>query len=180
MASERARKQTVRNLLLSLAVSCLVAFGFYLLLVPKGDGRSAGDAVATQSYSQELGQARRVSPYAVAAPEGLSRDWRATSVTFRKQGDFGTTWHLGFLTPDEEYVGVEQASEKPVPFIEDVTHGARETDRAAERLGEREWKVYDGPERDGLVSQEDGVTTVVTGTAPMRDLKTMAAAITLR
>ncbi|WP_419997499.1 DUF4245 domain-containing protein [Streptomyces boninensis] len=178
MASERARKQTVRNLLLSLAVSCLVAFAFYLLLVPKGEGRDAGDAVGTISYTQELGQAKRVSPYPVVVPQGLGKEWRPTSVTFRKEGeDYGTTWHLGFLTPDDEYVGVEQADEKPVPFIEDKTHGARETDRAAERLGGRDWKVYDGPERDGLVHQEDGVTTVVSGTAPMKDLKKMAAAL---
>jgi hypothetical protein len=172
VANSRAGKQTVRNLVLSLAVACAGAAVMYWLFVPHDTDK---DPVKEISYAQELVQARRAAPYPVAAPEGLGKGWRATSVTYQGTGDHGVTWHLGFVTADEEYVAVEQGSKKPAAFIDTVTQQAEKTGR--ERVAGQEWERYEGSEYDALVRTEAGVTTVVTGRAPMSRLTEMAAAL---
>ncbi|HEX5567988.1 MAG TPA: DUF4245 domain-containing protein [Streptomyces sp.] len=164
--------QTVRDMVLSILVIGLGA-GFLYLLSPHGDSQ---DPVRPVTYDTELTTARRAAPYPVAAPEGLPESWRATSVRYRAQGEHGTVWHLGFLDPDNEYAAVEQSDGRPDEFVEQVTHGARRTDRTQTVDGE-EWARYEGSKYDALVRQEPGVTTVVTGTAPFGRLAELAAAL---
>lgn len=173
--AEQRNNRSMRNLVGSLAVTCAVAGLLYLVLLPRGEGEDGAGAMEI-SYSQELGQARRVAPYAVSAPEGLPDGWRATSVTYDGEGSHGSTWHLGFVTPDDEYVAVEQGSEKPDRFISSVTQEARKADGARSVDGER-WERYEGPKYDALVRREKGVTTVVTGTGTFDQLAEMAAAL---
>jgi hypothetical protein len=165
--------RTVRNLVGALTITCGVALVVYFGAIPReGDGNE----MAAVSYSQELGQARRAAPFPVVAPVGLPDDWRANSVTYRGTGDHGTTWHLGFVTPDDEYVAVEQGSEKPDRFIRKVTHDARPTGETRQVAGE-EWVQYRGRTYDALVHKGDGVTTVVTGTGSVQQMERMAAAL---
>src|SRR5690606_5378385 len=118
---------------------------------------------------------RRAASYPVAAPEGLPKTWKATSVRYR--GEEGEAWHLGFHTPEGEYIGVEQSTRKPVLFIEEATQGAEKTDVTQEINGET-WTRYDGDHYDALVLEgKDGATTVVTGTAPFGQLAKMAQAL---
>ncbi|WBB63428.1 DUF4245 domain-containing protein [Streptomyces sp. WMMC500] len=165
--------RTVRNLVGALTVTCGVSLIVYWGVLPReGDGNEL-EAV---SYSQELGQARRAAPFPVVAPVGLPDDWRANSVTYRATGDHGTTWHLGFVTSDDEYVAVEQGSEKPDRFIRSVTQHARPTGDNRPVAGE-EWAHYQGKSYDALVLKGEDVTTVVTGTASLEQMEQMAAAL---
>lgn len=165
--------RTVRNLVGSLTVTCGVSLIVYWGVLPReGDGNEM-EAV---SYSQELGQARRSAPFPVVAPVGLPDDWRANSVTYRGTGDHGATWHLGFVTPDDEYVAVEQGSKKPDSFIRKVTQNARATGESSQVAGE-EWAHYEGREYDALVFKDDSVTTVVTGTGSREQMERMASAL---
>ncbi|WP_407560841.1 DUF4245 domain-containing protein [Streptomyces sp. 184] len=171
--ADRNSMRTVRNLVGALAVTCGVSLVVYWGVIPReGDGNE----MAAVSYSQELGQARRAAPYPVVAPVGLPDDWRANSVTYRGTGDHGTTWHLGFVTPDEEYVAVEQGSERPDSFVRKVTHEARPTGETRQVAGE-EWARYEGRQYDALVHKGDGVTTVVTGTGSLKQMERVAAAL---
>lgn len=165
--------RTVRNLAGALTVTCGVALVVYFSAIPReGDGNEM-EAV---SYSQELGQARRVAPFPVVAPVGLPDDWRANSVTYRGTGDHGTTWHLGFVTPDDEYVAVEQGSKSSAAFVRKVTHEARPTGESRQVAGE-EWARYEGKSYDALVHEGDGVTTVVTGTGSLAQMERMASVL---
>ncbi|MEU9900650.1 DUF4245 domain-containing protein [Streptomyces phaeochromogenes] len=163
-------KQSVRDMVLSLGLIGIVA-GFIYVFIPNDDSEPPLKRV---DYRVELLTARRAAAYPVAAPEGLSKQWKATSVRF--QGADFDAWHLGFHDPDGEYVAIEQSTQKPVTFIDDASQGAEETNRT-QRIGERSWERYEGAKYDALVLREKGSTTVVTGTASFAQLTKMAEAL---
>lgn len=163
-------KQTVRDMVLSMAAIGVVVAGVYTL-VPHDD---SADPVRPVDYRVELITARRAAPYPVAAPVGLPETWKATSVTYDRQD--GNSWHLGFLDPEREYVAVEQSDGPAEKFVHKVSQRATKTDRTV-RVGGETWQRWEGPKYDALVREEKGATTVITGTAPQKRLAEMAAAL---
>ncbi|MFI9205340.1 DUF4245 domain-containing protein [Streptomyces sp. NPDC053048] len=172
MAGRNPKAQTIRNMLLAMAVVIPVA-GVSYVFIPHDESK---DPVRTVSYRVELDTARRAAPYAVAAPEGLGDGWRATSVSYKPQGAEGSVWHLGFLDPQTQYVAVEQSDGPARPFIDSASQRAEKTGRT-QKVGDVVWQRYEGPKYNALVREERGVTTVVTGTASHERLTEMAAAL---
>lgn len=169
VASKRG-KQTVRDMFLSMMVITAVAGGIYVF-IPHDD---KADPIKAVDFRVELATARRAAPYPVAAPDGLAKDWKSTSVSYeRKAGD---SWHLGFLDPDGRYVAVEQSTTPAKKYVPEVSRDARNTGRTEDVAG-RAWEHWEGPKYDALVLQEKGSTTVVTGSAPKGRLVEMAAAL---
>lgn len=169
----------------SLAVVLLAAFAIYLFVPHDADQ----NPVKTVGYRVELASARRAAPYPVLAPEGLAKRWRATSVSYEGAGPKGAAWHLGFMTPDDQYAAVEQSdAARPAKFLHDVTQGARKTAKTV-RVNGRAWTRYQGAKYDALVRRDAGTsarngtsrtarhTTVVTGTASTAQLTKLAAAL---
>ncbi|WP_225842850.1 DUF4245 domain-containing protein [Streptomyces albus] len=179
MAADKKRgAQTARDMVISLAVIVLAAWVIYLF-VPHDESK---DPVKPVSYRVELASARRAAPYPVAAPQGLPKEWRATSVRYTADGPTGAAWHLGFMTPDNEYAAVEQSDdERPGRFIDEVTQGAEKTGKT-QQAGGTEWTRYTGSKYDALVAKsEDGKSvTVVTGTATFQQLGTLAGSLELK
>ncbi|MBT2390946.1 DUF4245 domain-containing protein [Streptomyces maoxianensis] len=163
-------RQTVRDMLLSMAVIGAVVAVIYVF-IPHDD---KADPIKAVDYRVELVTARRAAPYPVAAPEGLAKGWKPTSVSYK--GTDGHAWHLGFLDPDGEYVAVEQSTAPSRKYIPQVSQQAAKTDRTQQVAGAA-WERWEGPKYDALVHQDKGVTTVVTGTASAQRLAEMAAAL---
>ncbi|WP_185923510.1 DUF4245 domain-containing protein [Streptomyces sp. WAC05374] len=163
-------KQTVRGMFQSMAVICAAA-GVIYLFVPHDD---KADPIRPVDYRVELVTAQRAAPYPVLEPVGLAKDWTPTSVAYDREDS--DAWHLGFLTPDRQYVAVEQSTAPPQKFITQVTHEARDTGRTQQVAG-RAWQRWEGPKYDALVLRDKGVTTVVTGTATPEQLARMATAL---
>lgn len=170
---------TVLDMLRSMAV-VLVLIGAVALITfrPSGD-----EGVRVVGYASELASARVAAPYPVLAPAGLD-GFRATSVRFTATED-GTVWHLGFVSPLEEYVGLDQTDGAQDAFVDDLTEGAAPVggpDGSVE-LGGRTWERYDeGGDTDGervrgLLTEEGGATTLVSGTADWPELEAVAAAL---
>ncbi|GEB52103.1 DUF4245 domain-containing protein [Streptomyces cacaoi] len=151
MAADKKRgAQAVRDMVLSLVVIILAA-GVIYLFVPHDEDDKSNPAVKTVGYGVELKSARRAAPYPVAAPVGLPKEWRATSVHYTADGPKGAAWHLGFMTPDNEYAAVEQGDgPRRTAYIEEVTQGARKTS-ATQRVGDEEWERWKGDKYDALV-----------------------------
>ncbi|MBD0422900.1 DUF4245 domain-containing protein [Streptomyces sp. TRM S81-3] len=174
MAGTNGKQKTARDMVLSLGVIVLAGLVMWVF-IPHDDKEPD---IKRVDYRVELLTARRAAPYPVAAPEGLAKEWKPTSVRYR--GDDFDTWHLGFHTPDGEYVQVQQSTQKPARFIEDATQGAAKTERA-EEIGGRTWTRYTGGRYDALVLQDvdgmKGATTVVAGTGSFEQLADMAAAL---
>ncbi|MFI7009032.1 DUF4245 domain-containing protein [Streptomyces sp. NPDC050145] len=170
----RNGKKTVGSLVLSLGV-CVVAAGTAYVFIPHDDSKEP--PVKRVDYQVELLTARRAASYPVAAPTGLTKEWKATSV--RYDGAANEAWHLGFLDPKGQYVAVEQSTDKPSRFIDDASQGAEETSRT-QRIGDETWQHYKGAKYDALVLKSKGSTTVVTGTAGFGQLTKMAESLELK
>ncbi|MET9803424.1 DUF4245 domain-containing protein [Streptomyces sp. NPDC006368] len=163
-------KRTVRGMFQSMAV-ILAAGGVIYLFIPHDE---KADPIKPVDYRVEMVTAQRAAPYPILAPEGLPKGWMPTSVSYERQN--GDAWHLGFLTPDRQYVAVEQSTAAARKYIGEVSHEAADTGRT-QRVAGQVWQRYEGPKYDALVRREKGVTTVVTGTASPERLAEMAAAL---
>ncbi|WP_394430859.1 DUF4245 domain-containing protein [Streptomyces sp. SGAir0957] len=170
----RNGKKTVGSLVLSLGV-CVAAAGVAYAFIPHDDSKQP--PVKRVDYRIELLTARRAASYPVAAPTGLPKAWKPTSV--RYTGESNEAWHLGFLDPDGQYVAVEQSTDKPARFIDDASQGAEETGRK-QTIDGKEWRRYEGEKYDALVLTEKGSTTLVTGTADFGQLTKMAEALEMK
>ncbi|MGW7418387.1 DUF4245 domain-containing protein [Streptomyces sp. NPDC054863] len=170
VAAAKRGNQKIRDMVLSMAVIGGVVALVYTVIPHDEDA----DPLKTVDYRVELSTAQRSAPYPVLAPQGLSKEWRATSVTYR--GNEGKAWHLGFLDPQKEYVAVEQSTNDPAKYVPKVTLSAKDTGKTQE-AGGRTWQVWKGEKYDALVSTDKGATTVVLGTATDERLAEMAAAL---
>jgi hypothetical protein len=119
-----------------------------------------GDPVKPVDYAQVVEQARPAADFPLAAPDTLPKGWRANSARFQTNG-----WHLGVLTDEDEYIGLEQVTTGPKRTIERFAEGSK-TAGTVEIEG-RTWDVRTGPDgRTTLLRSEGGITTLANGTAP--------------
>jgi hypothetical protein len=159
-------------MILSLGIIGIAAAVIYVF-IPHDDSEPDTKPV---DYRVELLTARRAAAYPVAAPEGLPGTWKATSVRF--QGDDFDSWHLGFHTPDDQYVQIEQSTQKPAEFIDEASQGAQAT-KTTQQIDGRTWTHYTGGRYDALVLPGKGSTTVVAGTGSFKQLTQMAESLKL-
>ncbi|MFF7248055.1 DUF4245 domain-containing protein [Embleya sp. NPDC008237] len=168
--ARKSGRETVRDMVLSLG-ACGLVVGALFLVAP----HSGADPVKRVPYELSFRQAARVSPYPLLAPQGLSERWRATSVNFEGVDRNRTTWHIGFINPNDTYAAVEQTN----GFTDELV---RDKGKRGQPIGNRDvageqWKAYDGPKYRSLVRVRDGVTTMVTGNATFEDLTVLAASL---
>lgn len=117
------------------------------------------NTVKTIDYVSVVEEARPAASFPLAAPATLPKGWRATSARFQTSG-----WHLGVLTDDDDYVGLEQLRSSTDRAIDRFADGSRSDDTA--EVAGKTWSVRTGP--DGRVTylrNEDGLTTLVNSTA---------------
>ena len=158
----------VRSLAVVLGVVVVV------LLLNARDERGA--TVREVGYAGPLAQARSAAPYDVVGPVGLGDDWRATSVRSPRE-DGGVVWHVGFVTPEGEYAGLEQAAASTRRFVDRFAEGADVTGEV--RIEGQTWQRLEGgdPEPRALVLRDDQATTVVAGTASFDELEELARSL---
>jgi len=131
--------------------------------------------VRTVDYSGQLSAARDLARYDVLAPAGLDAGWRATSVELQETGR-SVQWHLGFLTPEDEYVGLEQFDGDADVLTDQHLDGLQRA--GSTRIAGEKWAVFTGAGSDqALLRTHDGVLTVVVGTAGLDQLEQFAAAL---
>ncbi|MBA3619023.1 MAG: DUF4245 domain-containing protein [Acidothermales bacterium] len=173
----RRGRETVADMVRSLGVVLLIA-GALVLLAPRADR----DPVTVVDFRPQLAAARADAPYPVLGPEGLPADWRSTSVRLRGTGGV-TTWHIGFVTPDQEYAAVEQSNDATAVFVRDVTREGRPAGNVD--LAGQTWQRYDsgsGDERSLVRAAASGgsseaASVVVTGTAEWAELEVLASSL---
>ncbi len=166
MSSERT-KRGLRDLVLSLlVVGAFVAFLFAVVWRP------APDPVRTVDPVPALTAARDQADYPVLAPTGLSAQWRATSARF--EGDENaTTWFLGYVTPEDEYVAITQTDGDAAKFVAEQTLQGRPDGQRS--ISGRQWRQYTTDDQRSLVTSMDGSTVVVTGTVSYEQLTDFAS-----
>lgn len=130
----------------------------------------------TIDYSATLSTAQHKAPFHLLSPQPEPKGWRATSADFTPRRHT-TSWHLGFLTDNGEYVGLEQSTK----FRKELMTGKTRADqpKGTVRIDGTTWHEFvssDGGET-ALVRRDQGVTTLVTGTASLAALKTFVRAL---
>jgi len=133
-------------------VLTLFALGRFLTVTPDEPAR-------TVDYRAAVESSRTVAEFELLAPESLPEGWRATSVRFEPN-----SWHLGVLTDENDYVGLEQVEADVERAVE--RFAPESTSSGDTVISGETWSRHTGP-RDDLtyVRREGDMTILVTGTA---------------
>jgi Protein of unknown function (DUF4245) len=145
-------------------VGALVVLVVLLLLWVAFRSLTANDpdtGVRTVDYAPVVQPARQAADFDLVAPASLPPGWRATSVRFTDT--VPQHWHLGLLTGQGRYVGLEQGGEGPRSFVEQYVDEAATRGASVDVAG-RAWTTYTDAQGDlALVRRERGTTTLVVG-----------------
>jgi Protein of unknown function (DUF4245) len=123
-------------------------------------------------------QAKAAAPYAVKVPIGLDEDWRVTSIRYEPGTENGDLWHIGYVTPADDYAAVEQTDGEVMDVLAGQLPAPEEEGNTL--VGERTWARYvdDGTGRRALVADGAGSELAVAGTAAWVELEELAGALT--
>ena len=153
---------------LVLVVAAFVAFR----AVNRNDVESPVKAL---DFSQSAEFAREQARFPLLAPARLPEGWIATSVRFdegRRQ-----SWHLGMLTDEEKYVGLEQEKESVDAMVEEHVDEQAERGDDVEIDGET-WQTFTDEDDDlALVRETDDVTTLLVGRVSQETLEELLATL---
>jgi len=166
----RPMRQTVGDMIRSMVVVLAVVAAILIVT-----WRPKPDPVRTVDITQALVTARSSADFAVEVP--VLPELRATSVrwepTESSQGNL--VWHLGYVTPSDEYLQVSQSRAAGEAFLAEQT--ARGEPGESVTIAGGQWQVFTAPERTSVVRVDDGVTTIVSGTGPLDQVMTIAATL---
>jgi hypothetical protein len=137
--------------------------------------------VRAVDYEAMVRAGRADAKLVVMAPPSLPSGWKATSATYSTGSS--PTWHLGMLTDDGKYVGVEEALGGVKPLVEEHVDAdaVQGKDVLIDGVMYQTWTDADG---DYAVSREveaeNGTTAeswLVVGTAPASEIRDFAATL---
>jgi hypothetical protein len=139
-------------------------------------GQLGTDAEAepdTVDYLSVAATVDEAAGYPLAVPRSLPDGWRATSARWEVAD---SRWHIGVLTDDQDYVGIEQASAGELPdLLED--HAADLESQGTVQVDGASWQRYvggsDGETGLGLDSARSAILLV--GTVDEAQLIRLAA-----
>ena len=118
--------------------------------------------VRTVDYQQTLDYARDQADFPLPAPASLPEGWRATSVDFVPEP---LRWHLGLLTDEDRYVGLEQSRSSVDKMVETYVDPEAIRGKPVQVEGQT-WRTWTDEGGDTALTRETGeVTTLVVGTA---------------
>ncbi len=152
-------------------VAAVLAFVAFRALV-RGD---VPDPAHDVEYAAPLRYARAESALDVLAPDPLPDGWRVTSVRYTPAP--AESWHLGMLTGDERYAGLEQADRPEAAMVREyVAPDAEAGDPVV--VDGRRWRTWSDDGGDhALVRRSGGTTTLVVGSASQDDLVTLVESL---
>ncbi len=132
--------------------------------------------VQTVDYSRVVPAAREAADFELVAPQQLPAGWHATTVTFDRPPE--AHWHLGVLTDQGRYVGLEQADDPVRTMVSE--HVDEEARRGSPvDVGGASWSTYTDSGGDlALVRRVGRTTTLVVGHhVPRSDLVSYTAGL---
>jgi hypothetical protein len=132
-----------------------------------------------------LATARKEAPYQVLSPTNLPDGWRATRVAWVPQGkpylngeaSPRNLWQLGFLTPDDAFIDLNQGDVQPQDMVDQQSRGG--TPDGSSVVAGRTWQRLVSPDgrTRSLVLGNPDVTTVVTADLPYEALEAYASTL---
>jgi hypothetical protein len=176
-AQKRRSRQTATNLLLSLAACLVVVFAVILVAV-----RPTAPNLPEVDYISVARQAQSGITARLAAPQ-LNGDWSANAARVTpKSSDGVVSWYIGFLTPDDQFIGMRQGVGAGESWMANQLPGTRPTGTAV--VAGVSWKVYDRRDaRDpgnfayAMSTTSGSSVYVLFGTAKTTEFHTLATAL---
>jgi hypothetical protein len=168
---KRRLRQTVRDMVLSMAVVSAVV----LVLVAPWNWNPP-ETVRVVDWQPVASGAREAYDWPVLSPVGLPDTWRATSARIETAGDGQPVVVIGWLTPDEKFLGIQQSPTKMTDFARTATVQGAPTGQTVEIDG-RTWERWQNADetRRSLVLEDGDVTYVVTGMGDWASIDAFAA-----
>lgn len=114
--------------------------------------------VRTVDYAHLLRQGAEDGKLDMLSPRPMPSGWRATSATYR--GGAAPRWHLGILTSEGKYVGLEEARGEVSSLLKDAVKGDAEADGEAKISGQT-WQQWRGETGDYVLTRQVGDNAVL-------------------
>lgn len=143
----------------AMLVTLVVVIGFVLV---RGALRTNEPTqVPTVEYSHLLQSGKEDGKLLMLSPQPMPSGWRATSAQYR--GGAGPTWHLGILTSDGKYVGIDEARSSVGDLVAKVVREPEQGEPV--EIDGTTWQSWRGETGDyALTRAEEDVAIVVRGT----------------
>jgi hypothetical protein len=155
-------------------VICLAVVAFLITVTWRPKKEEKPTAVP---YTAQLEDARKAAAW-VRGPEPMPAGWTATSVEFRTPQQAPITWHLGVVTNEKKYVGLEQSNVSGGKFVADKL--GRTSDDGTATVAGVTWQrkvLLDRKSENALILVGSGVTTIVAGNAGYPALEAFASVL---
>ena len=144
--------------------------------------------VAEVDWTPVLATAREEAPFPVLAPTNLPPGWRATRVSWVKEGEpvlngqasARNQWELGILTSDDLYLALVQGDLRPDDLVEKETRAGRSDGESTVSGQVWERRVSSDDRTYSLVLREAKVTTIVSGDVAYPALEAYASTLSDR
>ena len=153
-ASRRHREnQTALNLVIALAASLAVMLVIVLIVVrPDPPKAEPVDFAALAAQVQPGYDEPILSP---SLPEG----WSANAARIETGADDVSSWYVGFLTPEEDFIGMTQGIAANPTWLAAQLRGAVVTGSA--NVGGLQWDIYDQRDKDDVGNLEYVMSTII-------------------
>lgn len=169
--------QTTRNLIWALIASLIVVLAL-VLVIPRPDPAPPEPI----DYVEVAGQAQPTIEQTLATPV-LPPGWQANRAQLAPR-DRVPTWYIGFITPEEQFIALNQGIDANETWVSNLLRSAKPT--GAVTLAGIEWTVYDQRKVDdagniayALVTTAGESTYVLHGTASDEEFALLAQSIGL-
>lgn len=165
-------RQSAGDMVRSMGI--VLALVFVIVLV---QWRPTPDPVRVIDVAPVVAAASAAAVFPVAAPAGLPEGWRATSARWEatEASDGLPVLHIGYVTPSEQYAQVAQSRAAGLAYLSEQTAQGVVDGEAV--IADVTWQRYRGKDRTSLVLTANGVTTIVSGSAPIEELGILAASL---
>lgn len=123
--------------------------------------RDPTSPVQRVDYARDVPLAREAADFHLVAPARLPPGWQATTVRFTPAP--GAHWHLGVLTDQRRYVGLEQGADSVRSMVEEYVDASAVRGRPVDVSGDA-WSTYTDSGGDlALVRRVGRTATLVVG-----------------
>jgi hypothetical protein len=176
VARPRRARQTVFDMARSLGLMAVVV-GATLLFVPSLLHPSKADRFPAFDYSDVLDGFHQVTGVTALAPTGLPSSWRATSGTLTGPT---RTEHLlvGFAAPGSTYAGLEESVGPSAALVGTALGPSGARAHGTVPVGGVLWQRRTSSKGETALLHRSGrVTVIVTGSASLRSLVSLAASL---